>query len=152
MNNPHIFDILQRFQQGELSLENAASALSTDAAQLLTHATVDTERQQRTGQPETIFGEGKSVEQIIPIIQVLIDNNQTAFVTRLDENKGKRLLESFPNGEWNPVGRTFLLYPPRCSGPETASEHRADPLFRKCTLVVCSRSPSCRLDTTRLHG
>ena len=112
MNNPHIFDILQRFQQGELSLENAASALSTDAAQLLTHATVDTERQQRTGQPETIFGEGKSVEQIIPIIQVLIDNNQTAFVTRVDKSKGERLLTSFPDGEWNQVGRTFLLHPP----------------------------------------
>ena len=112
MNNPHIFDILQRFQTGELSLENAASALSTDAAQRLNHATVDTERQQRTGQPETIFGEGKSVEQIIPIIQILIDNNQTAFVTRLDDSKGERLLTSFPDGEWNRVGRTFLLYPP----------------------------------------
>ena len=112
MNNPHIFDILHRFQKGELSLETAASALSTDAAKRLDHATVDTERQKRTGQPETIFGEGKSVDQIIPIIQVLIDNDQTAFVTRLDADKGERILASFPNGEWNPVGRTFLLYPP----------------------------------------
>ena len=32
----------------------------------------------RTGQPETIFGEGKRVDQIIPIIQVLIDNEQAA--------------------------------------------------------------------------
>ena len=112
MNNPHIFDILQRFQKGELSLDKAASALSRDAAFHLNHATVDTERLERTGQPETIFGEGKSVDQIIPIVQVLVDNDQTAFVTRLDESKGERLLASFPDGEWNRLGRTFLLHPP----------------------------------------
>ena len=60
MNNPHIFDILQRFQKGDLSIEDAASALSTDAVHQLNHATVDTERQKSTGQPETIFGEGKT--------------------------------------------------------------------------------------------
>ena len=113
MNNPYIFDILQRFQRGELSIESTTSALTTDAAKQLGHATVDTERQQRTGQPETIFGEGKRVEQIVSIIQVLIDNDQTAFVTRLDDEKGTGLLEAFPNGEWNSIGRTFLLNPPQ---------------------------------------
>ena len=112
MNNPHIFDILQRFQKGEISLDTAACALTTDAVHQLNHATVDTERQKRTGQPETIFGEGKRVDQIIPIIQVLIDNEQAAFVTRLDEQKGPKLLEAFPDGEWNAIGRTFLLRPP----------------------------------------
>ena len=112
MNNPHIFDILQRVQRGELSVESAASTLSIDAAQRLNHATVDTERQKRTGQAETIFGEGKQVEHIIPIVQVLIDNDQTAFVTRLNEAKGTQLLQMFPDGEWNPVGQTFLLHPP----------------------------------------
>ena len=113
MNNPHIFDILQRFQKGEITIDSATAALSTDAAQQLNHATVDTERLKRTGQPETIFGEGKLVEQIVPIVRVLIDNEQTAFVTRVDEQKGSRLLETFPDGEWNAVGRTFLLHPPQ---------------------------------------
>ncbi len=112
MNNPQIFDILRQFQSGSLSIEQAGEALSVDAAKRLDHATVDTERQQRTGQPETIFGEGKSVEQIVPIIEVLRQNDQTAFVTRIDEDKGARLRTHFPNGEWNALGRTFLLAPP----------------------------------------
>ncbi len=112
MNNPQIFDILRQFQAGSLSLEQATEALSVDAAKRLDHATVDTERQQRTGQPETIFGEGKSVEQIVPIIEVLRSNNQTAFVTRIDEDKGARLQKQFPDGDWNALGRTFLLAPP----------------------------------------
>lgn len=112
MNNPQIFDILRQFQSGSLSIEQASEALSVDAAKRLDHATVDTERQQRTGQPETIFGEGKSIEQIVPIIEVLRQNDQTAFVTRIDEDKGARLLTHFPNGEWNALGRTFLLAPP----------------------------------------
>ena len=112
MNNPHIFDILQRFQSGSLSIAEAEQELSVGAVERLSHATVDTERQKRTGQPETIFGEGKLAEQIISIVQVLIDNDQTAFVTRIDEQKGRRLLEAFPEGEWNAVGRTFLLHPP----------------------------------------
>ena len=112
MNNPHIFDILQRFQSGSLSIAEAEQELSVGAVERLSHATVDTERQKRTGQPETIFGEGKLADQIISIVQVLIDNDQTAFVTRIDEQKGRRLLEAFPKGEWNAVGRTFLLHPP----------------------------------------
>ena len=112
MNNPQIFDILQRFQSGSLSISEAEQELSVGAVEHLSHATVDTERQKRTGQPETIFGEGKLAEQIISIVQVLIDNGQTAFVTRIDEQKGRRLVEAFPEGEWNAVGRTFLLHPP----------------------------------------
>ena len=57
MNNPHIFDILQRFQNGDISIDAATAALTADAVHQLHHATVDTERQKRTGQPETIFGE-----------------------------------------------------------------------------------------------
>ena len=112
MNNPQIFDILQQFKKGSLSLTQATEALSVDAAQQLDHATVDTERESRTGQPETIFGEGKTSDQIISIVQVLIDNDQTALVTRIDKHKGTELIQSFPNGEWNELGRTFLLAPP----------------------------------------
>jgi hypothetical protein len=112
MNNPHIFDILTQFQAGSLSLETAATALSKNAVHRLDHATVDTERKERTGQPETIFGEGKLAEQIVPIVQVLIDNHQAALVTRIDEQKGEALVRAFPAGEWNPIGRTFLLNPP----------------------------------------
>ena len=112
MNNPQIFDILQQFKQGSLTLTQATEALSVDAVQELGHATVDTERESRTGQPETIFGEGKTDVQIISIVQVLIDNGQTALVTRIDQNKGTALIKSFPDGEWNELGRTFLLSPP----------------------------------------
>ena len=112
MNNPQIFDILQQVQSGNLSVEEATQQLSQDAAQRLSHATIDTERQERTGQPETIFGEGKTADQIITIVQVLIDNNQAALVTRIDDTKGEALIQTFASGDWNKLGRTFLLNPP----------------------------------------
>ena len=112
MQKSHITQILQQLQNGSLSIKEAEDQLSQDAAQQLKHATIDTERASRTGQPETIFGEGKSSEQIIPIVEVMVAHQQTTLVTRLDNTKGEALKNEFPEGVWNPIGGTFLLNAP----------------------------------------
>lgn len=112
MQKSEVTRILQQLQEGNLSLDEVSTLLSQDAAQKLQHATIDTERAVRTGQPETIFGEGKTTEQIIPIIKVLISHQQTSLVTRLNSSKGEALVQAFPDGIWNEVGGTFLLNPP----------------------------------------
>jgi pyridinium-3,5-biscarboxylic acid mononucleotide synthase len=75
----------------------------------LPHATIDINRKQRTGQPETIFGLGKTVEQIIPIVESLHSINQTVLITRLTLEKGKALSERFSEAQWFPVAQCFLL-------------------------------------------
>ena len=112
MNKQQLTKLLESFKSGDTELDTIANVLLSDAAQKLQHATIDTERAARTGQPETVFGESKTPEQIVPIVQVLNDHQQAALVTRIDSIKGELLQKHFPDGEWNVLGRTFLLNPP----------------------------------------
>lgn len=112
MTREEIQALLESYKSGDTDIDSLTNRLLPDAAQQLQHATIDTERANRTGQPETVFGESKTAAQIVPIVQVLHDHQQAALVTRLDTEKGQHLLQHFPNGEWNELGRTFLLNPP----------------------------------------
>ncbi len=69
----------------------------------LDFATVDTQREHRTGVPEVIYGEGKSREQIAGIMGRLSDAGQDAVVTRLDAKKA----EGLP-GTYHPVARVLV--------------------------------------------
>lgn len=70
---------------------------------------VDIDREQRTGFPEVIYGEGKSVEQISEIMQLLIDTHSRAMVTRLSEEKAEELTIQFPEAVYHSEPR-ILLY------------------------------------------
>jgi NCAIR mutase (PurE)-related protein len=76
---------------------------------------VDYDRENRQGFPEVIYGEGKTFEQIKPILSKLIEKHGKALVTRLDQEKGKRLMEVFPSAQYNSTSR-ILLYgkPAQC--------------------------------------
>jgi hypothetical protein len=54
-------------------------------AQVLEFAQLDSWRAQRTGFPEVVFGQGKSPEQIVAIMQQLAKNEQIAMATRVNE-------------------------------------------------------------------
>jgi len=69
----------------------------------LEFATVDTQREHRTGVPEVIYGEGKSREQIAAIMGRLSDAGQDAVVTRLEAKKA----EGLP-GRYHPVARVLV--------------------------------------------
>lgn len=60
-------------------------------------AKVDITRQSRNGYPEIIFGQGKTAEQIIEIMQVLHENGQNALATRVDKHKAKTIKKILPS-------------------------------------------------------
>ncbi len=78
-------------------------------------ATVDLHRSLRCGTPEVIFGQGKTAEQTIAILQTLNRHDQGGLVTRVPPGSETALLEAFPEGEWNALGRTFRV---RAAGAE----------------------------------
>ncbi|MGQ0534665.1 MAG: hypothetical protein ACT4PT_01160, partial [Methanobacteriota archaeon] len=55
-------------------------------------ADLDTGRQDRTGIPEVVLAEGKTVDQIEAIVRVFLEKNGRAIVSRL-EGADCRLLE-----------------------------------------------------------
>ncbi|MCU0878198.1 MAG: nickel pincer cofactor biosynthesis protein LarB [Pirellulaceae bacterium] len=75
----------------------------------LGHTQLDLDRQRRCGFSEVIFGEAKSVDALVRIVERLLAAGQPVLATRLDAEKGSRLAEHFPTGRYHPTGRTFRI-------------------------------------------
>lgn len=94
-----IEQILIKVQQNELSIAAAQSQLKHYDD--LGFAKIDLHRPQRQGFPEVIFGEGKTTEQIVSIIDSLNHNNQTILVTRINEEKANYILSVYSDLEFH---------------------------------------------------
>ena len=102
-------DILIRFQEGQLSLEEAASLLK--GIDDMGFASLDLSRNKRNGFPEIIYGEGKTKEQIEKIIESLEKEHLPVLATRVDNEKGQYLLEKIPHGFYYETARAFVVNP-----------------------------------------
>ena len=102
-------EILIRFQEGQLSLEEAASLL--EGIDDIGFASLDLSRNKRNGFPEIIYGEGKTKEQIEKIIESLEKENLPVLATRVDSEKGQYLLEKIPHGFYCETARAFVVNP-----------------------------------------
>ena len=91
----HMEDILKQVQQGTLSVAEAKEKLST--YENLGFAKIDHHREKRQGFPETIYGEGKSGEQIIAIISAMRAKKHEVLVTRLSKEKSIEVLGKHPD-------------------------------------------------------
>jgi NCAIR mutase (PurE)-related protein len=75
----------------------------------LGYAAVDLDRERRCGFPEVVFAAGKSFDALCGILQALKDNGTDAFATRVPAEYVDGLLERFPSGTSNAIGRTFRI-------------------------------------------
>ena len=87
----------------------------------LPYARIDHHRALRQGQPEVVFCEGKTVEQVVGICERLEAVTHSFLGTRATEPMAAALRQRFPRLAWNPVARTVLLAaataPPATRGP-----------------------------------
>ena len=102
-------EILIRFQEGQLSLEEATSLL--EGIDDMGFASLDLSRNKRNGFPEIIYGEGKTKEQIEKIIESLEKEHLPVLATRVDNEKGQYLLEKIPHGFYYETARAFVVNP-----------------------------------------
>jgi len=72
-------------------------------------AKVDHHRELRQGQPEVIFGQGKTVEQIGQIMEALSAQGSNVLVTRLEEVRAVELLAVFPRSFYHADARCLTL-------------------------------------------
>lgn len=83
---------LEALQRGEISVDDALTRIKTEPFEDIGYAMVDLHRKVMQGAPEVIYGESKTAEQIIGIVEVMIERGQTPIlVTRLDEAKAAAL-------------------------------------------------------------
>jgi NCAIR mutase (PurE)-related protein len=83
----------------------------------LAFARIDHHRALRQGQPEVVFCQGKTLEQVVAICERLEVATGSFLGTRASEPVAAALRERFPRVVWNPVARTVLLGAPDAPAP-----------------------------------
>jgi len=104
-----IMRLLEAVADGSMPVEAAFEELKDFPFQDLTHTKIDHQRHLRKGIGEVIFGEGKTFEQIYDIVRSMREKELDVLATRVDKEKGGRLLESFPEGIYSEAARSFVI-------------------------------------------
>jgi NCAIR mutase (PurE)-related protein len=109
MNPDKLKEMLTDLRDGRLSVEQSIERLKHLPFEDIGIAMIDHHRNLRQGAAEVIFGEGKSVSQLINIVTRMQQRDSNILVTRLSSEKAEDLLALFPAGEYDADGRTFTL-------------------------------------------
>jgi NCAIR mutase (PurE)-related protein len=72
-------------------------------------AKVDTDRAQRCGFPEVVFGAGKTPEQVAAIAQVLMKAHGLFLASRVDHSHFEAVTNYFPDAIWHSVARCISI-------------------------------------------
>ncbi|HIC85377.1 MAG TPA: nickel pincer cofactor biosynthesis protein LarB [Desulfobacterales bacterium] len=118
MNEIFLRQILEAVSKGELDLDEALARLRSLPFESLGFACIDHHRSLRKGLSEVVFGEGKSPEQIIAIMERITQQGDNVLVTRLSREKSRSILERFPASTYHDEARvlTLLIHPVEQTG------------------------------------
>lgn len=121
MNVEYLRKLLQGVQKKKISIEKALQELKTLPFEKIDCATIDHHRPLRQGAPETIFGEGKTAEQILAIMKKMVAKKDNILITRLDREKVSKIKKVFPRIKYYPQSQvlTLMNHPIKISGRGT---------------------------------
>lgn len=108
MNIKLLEDLLQQVAGGGTTVTQAMDALKHLAFQDIGFANIDHHRTIRKGFPEVIFGEGKTADQIIGILQKMLPQEDTVLVTRVSSEKADKIIPVFPEAEYHADARMLV--------------------------------------------
>ncbi len=120
MTKDDLQKILESVKNGDTTVDNALKTISDLPFQDLDIAMIDHHRSIRTGQPEVIYGEGKSVDMLTPIVNAFIEKEQNMLITRLNTGKAKRLEHISDKLIYNKTARTMQYEPKPLPTTETS--------------------------------
>ncbi|NJD37513.1 MAG: nickel pincer cofactor biosynthesis protein LarB [Geobacter sp.] len=109
MQEDQLRELLRQVAQGELTPHQGVERLRHLPFEDLGFAQVDHHRGLRQGQPEVIFGQGKTVEQIRTIVENLHERGSNVLVTRLDQDRARELQALLPATVYHDAARCLTL-------------------------------------------
>lgn len=116
MNQQSLVNLLQKVQNGHVSIEEALQSLRNYPYENIGDTVrLDQQRALRCGFPEVIFGAGKSDEQLLAITERILSQKSDLLITRINEHSAQKIVESFPQVKYHPIPRMLSWQ----SNPET---------------------------------
>lgn len=125
MRRERVKSLLDDVAAGRTTIDQALSQLDAAPTEALAFAQIDHHRALRQGFPETIFGEGKTVEQIVAIAGRIAERGDGVLITRAAPEARAAIRAQYPGAEINELARTALV---RGAHPS--------PLTTRTTLIV----------------
>lgn len=107
MNNKEIKNILGQVANHNLDVKDAFDKLKTVDSSL-PYANLDLARSQRTGYPETIYGAGKSAEEITGIFRQLLKREKIILCTKVNASKANYVLSKLTKVKYDANAKILI--------------------------------------------
>jgi NCAIR mutase (PurE)-related protein len=111
MDRAALEKLLEDVREGRIDVGDATERLASLKPGDLGFAKLDHHRTLRRGMPEVVYGEGKSREHILKIVEHLVQRDAIVLVSRVDPSVGAELASTYPDGRHDTLSRTFLRLP-----------------------------------------
>lgn len=114
MNDKELIGLLEEVVRGVVAPGDAAARLKAGPFKKtdLGFANLDHHRALRHRLGEVVYGESKTIEQILAIAEAFSTQNVPVLITRLNDEKRAALRKKFPKGREGVEARTFTLNAP----------------------------------------
>ncbi|MBW2517479.1 MAG: nickel pincer cofactor biosynthesis protein LarB [Deltaproteobacteria bacterium] len=121
MDHQLLAEILQSVADGQLAVPDAITKLRHLSFEDIEFAHIDHHRSLRKGFPEVIFGQGKTADQVIGIMEKITQQENILLVTRIEPQKADAVITRFPDAVYHPDARmiVWMLKKPEVIGRGT---------------------------------
>jgi NCAIR mutase (PurE)-related protein len=103
-----IKNILDQYKSGELNLNEALQSLSNKGIEEMGFATLDTDRLRRTGMPEVIYAQGKTVDQVAQIAERMYNKGIDILATKATAEMFEAVIKIVPGAVYNSLAKTIM--------------------------------------------
>lgn len=101
--------LLASVKENRVSVDQAVEALKDLPFEDLGFAQIDNHRELRTGYPEVVYCESKTVEQVREILRFMDTKGHNVLATRASEEMYRAVWEFCPEARYNSLGRTITI-------------------------------------------
>lgn len=109
MDKKSLETLLEQVKNGDIPIEEGVNALTELPFSDLGFAKIDNHRAIRVGYPEVIYGEGKTVEQVVQIVELMHGKGDNVLLTRASEEMAEAVLKACPSAHYNKLGNAVSI-------------------------------------------
>lgn len=120
MNPSSLEELINEVADGRLTPAGAMERLRNFPTEDISFAQLDHHRALRQGQPEVVYGGGKTADQVADICERLMEGQGGFLATRVSGEQAALVQERIPSVRWNQLARTlshFKSDPTQTEGP-----------------------------------
>ncbi len=111
--NTEVKMILEAVRDGKMTIDDALLQIKKEPFEDIGYAKIDMHRQARQGTAEVIYGAGKTVPQMIGIVEKMQDKGQKRIlITRLSETAAKELEQAIKGFQFHEQSRIGIVGEP----------------------------------------